>query len=111
MTDRVVLPIGKMQPNKYFAMAFLVLFGLLNWAYFFRSFQERLPWWEFNSESNSDRLSPKLLVALSLCAIVIMLTMGWVRETARAYNGYLIYGEISFDEERSTYERSPKSMP
>ncbi len=111
LTDQIVLTIGKMQPNKYFAMAFLVLFGLLNWAYFFRSFHLGTPWWEIESESNSDRLSPKLLVALSLCAIVIMLTMGWVRETARAYNGYLIYGEISFEEERSTYEQPPKTMP
>lgn len=111
MTDQVVLSMGKMQPNKYFAMAFLVLFGLMNWVYFFRSFHERIPWWERTSEINSDRLSPKLLVALSLCSIVIMLTMGWVRETARAYNGYLIYGEISFEEERSTYERSLKSVP
>jgi cytochrome d ubiquinol oxidase subunit I len=111
MTDQVVLSMGKMQPNKYFAMAFLVLFGLMNWVYFFRSFHERIPWWERKSEINSDRLSPKLLVALSLCSIVIMLTMGWVRETARAYNGYLIYGEISFEEERSTYERSLKSVP
>jgi cytochrome bd ubiquinol oxidase subunit I len=30
--------------------------------------------------------------------------MGWVRETARAYNGYLIYGQMSFSDERSTYE-------
>ena len=109
LTDQVLLPIGKMQPNKYFAMAFLVLFGLLNWVYFFRSFHERIPWWDRTPESNSDRLSAKLLMALSLCAIVIMLTMGWARETARAFNGYLIYGEISFEDEQDTYEVPTKA--
>jgi hypothetical protein len=91
LTDQVLLPLGKM----HFAMAFLVLFGLLNWVYFFRSFHERAG---ITPESTSDRLSPKLLVALSLCAIVIMLTMGWVRETARAYSGYLIWRGLSFAE-------------
>jgi hypothetical protein len=36
-----------------------------------------------------------------------MLSMGWVRETARAYNGYLIYGVTTLGDERSTYERLP----
>lgn len=103
LTDQALLPLGKMQPNKYFAMAFLVLFGLLNWVYFFWSFHERVPWWESKAESSQDRRSPKLLVSLSLCAMLIMLTMGWARETARAYNGYIIYGEISFEDERATY--------
>ena len=38
VTDRITNPLGKMQPNKYFAIAFLVLFGLLSWTYFLRSF-------------------------------------------------------------------------
>jgi hypothetical protein len=36
-----------------------------------------------------------------------MLTMGWVRETARAWNGYLIYGVMSFDDEESHYLPPP----
>ena len=29
---------------------------------------------------------------MCLCAVLTMFSMGWVRESARAYNGYLIYG-------------------
>ena len=36
--------------------------------------------------------------------MLMMLTMGWARETARAYNGYLIYGQVRLEDERSTYE-------
>lgn len=111
LTDLAINPLGKMQPNKYFAIAFLVLFGLLNWTYFFRSFSGSLPWWQTGSQSSQDRLKPTLLIALSLCAMLIMLTMGWTRETARAYNGYLIYGEISFEDERSTYDGPRRSPP
>ncbi|MCC2641391.1 MAG: Cytochrome bd-type quinol oxidase subunit 1-like protein [Nitrospira sp.] len=110
LTDQAINPLGKMQPNKYFAIAFLVLFGLLNWTYFFRSFWGPFPWWQSGPTGRQDRVTPTLLIALSLCAMLTMLTMGWARETARAYNGYLIYGEISFEDERSTYEgpgRSP----
>ncbi|MCE3222015.1 MAG: Cytochrome bd-type quinol oxidase subunit 1-like protein [Nitrospira sp.] len=107
LTDRAILPLGKMQPNKYFAMAFLVMFGLMNWLYFFRSFHDRLPWWDTKAESGKDRLSPLLLVALSLCAMLMMLTMGWARETARAYNGYLIYGVMSFEQEAALYQPAP----
>jgi hypothetical protein len=48
-----------------------------------------------------------LLVALSLCAMLMMLTMGWARETARAYNGYLIYGVMSFEQEAALYQPAP----
>ena len=89
LTDRVINPLGKMQPNKYFAIAFLVLFGLLNWTYFFRSFANALPWWRSETDGRRDRWSPGLLIAISLTAMLMMLTMGWARETARAYNGYL----------------------
>lgn len=109
LSDATINPLGKMQPNKYFAIAVLVLFGLLNWAYFFRSFSGRALWWPERPESGGDRFSPKLLVALSLCAMLMMLTMGWTRETGRAYDGYLIYGKFSFSDERATYEgRDPR---
>ena len=36
--------------------------------------------------------------------MAIMLGMGWVRESARAVDGYLIYGYVSFADERQTYE-------
>jgi len=104
LTDATINPLGKMQPNKYFALSFLVLFGLLNWIYFARGFSGRLPWWQAHQELTSDRLNQKLLIALSGCAILMMLTMGWARETARAYNGYLIYGVMSFEDERRHYQ-------
>lgn len=104
LTDRVMNPLGKMQPNKYFALAFLVLFGLMNWLYFFRSFAGRYPWWHRQGSTWREPSSPALLIALAFCAMLMMLTMGWARETARAYNGYLIYGQVRLEDERSTYE-------
>ena len=96
--------LDKMQPNKYFALSFLVLFGLLNWIYFARGFSGHSPWWQSRKDAAEDRTAPKLLIALSFWAILMMLTMGWARETARAYNGYLIYGAMTFQEERALYQ-------
>ena len=45
-----------------------------------------------------------LMIVIAGCTMVLMLTMGWVRETARAYNGYLIYGVMELSDERRTYE-------
>lgn len=107
LTDAAINPLGKMQPNKYFAIAALVFFGLLNWILFLRSFAGRSSWWCTSVACGQDRASQKLLIIVAGCAMLTMLTMGWVRETARAYNGYLIYGATSFSDERSTYERLP----
>ncbi|ULA67801.1 MAG: conserved membrane protein of unknown function [Nitrospira sp.] len=104
VTDRVINPWGKMQPNKYFALAFLVIFGVMNWLYFIRSFRNRFVRWQDHSGTGKDSPGPALLMALSLCAMLMMLTMGWARETARAYNGYLIYGQVRLEDERRTYE-------
>lgn len=109
LTDIAVNPLGAMQPNKYAAIAALVLFGLLNWLYFFRSFSAPVPWWRMKETPDRDRTKPKLLIALSLCAMLMMLTMGWARETARAWNGYLIYGAMTFDDEASHYR--PATTP
>jgi cytochrome d ubiquinol oxidase subunit I len=104
LTDATINPLGKMQPNKYFAFSFLVLFGLLNWIYFAHGFSGHRPWWQARKDAPEDRTAPKLLIALSFCAMLMMLTMGWARETARAYNGYLIYGAMTFEEERELYQ-------
>lgn len=111
LTERVINPLGKMQPNKYFAIAFMVSFGLLNWAYFFRSFREHLPWWRNRTDGSRDKWSPRLLITLSFCAMLMMLTMGWARETARAFNGYLIYGQVRLEDERTTYDGPSPSPP
>ena len=104
VTDHIINPLGKMQPNKYFAIAFLVFFGLLNWTYFLRSFAERVPWWRHTTNGSPDKWSPRFLITLSFFAMLMMLTMGWARETARAYNGYLIYGQFRLEDERTTYD-------
>jgi len=52
----------------------------------------------------------QLLIALSGCAILMMLTMGWARETARAYNGYLIYGVMSFEDDRRHYQPTREAV-
>lgn len=104
LTDAAINPLGKMQPNKYFAISALVFFGLLNWILLLRSFGGRSSWWRTSITREPDRVNPTLLIVVAGCAMVTMLSMGWVRETARAYNGYLIYGQMSFSDERSTYE-------
>ncbi|MGH7229947.1 MAG: cytochrome ubiquinol oxidase subunit I [Nitrospiraceae bacterium] len=102
LTELEINPWGKMQPNKYFAIAVLIMFGLVNALYFVHSFR-RAPL----TLRPGDRTSPSLLIALALCAVVIMLAMGWTRETARAANGYLIYGHFSFSDEQRTYTAPP----
>ena len=54
--------------------------------------------------SGRDRGSQKILMVIAGCAMLTMLSMGWVRETARAYNGYLVYGVMTLADERATYE-------
>lgn len=108
LTDAEINPLGKMQPNKYFAIAALVFFGLLNWILFLRSFVGPASWWTTATASGQDRGSHKILIAIAGCAMLTMVSMGWVRETARAYNGYLVYGITTLEDERSTYERLPR---
>ena len=105
LTDAPINPLGKMQPNKYFAIAALVFFGLLNWILFLHSFAGPVSWWKTGVASGQNRASQKILLVIAGCAMLTMVSMGWVRETARAYNGYLVYGAMSFSDERSTYER------
>lgn len=107
LTDVEINPLGKMQPNKYFAIAALVFFGLLNWMLFLRSFVRRASWGTAGARHGQDRVSQKILIVIAGCAMLTMLSMGWVRETARAYNGYLIYGVMTLGDERSTYEARP----
>ena len=104
VTDVAVNPWGKMQPYKYYAMAVLVSFGLTNWVVLSRSFSGRWSAWRSSAEALRDRLNPRLLIGLSLCAVLTMLSMGWARESSRAYNGYLIYGVMKLSDERSAYE-------
>ena len=50
-----------------------------------------------------DRANRSLILAMCFCAVLTMISMGWVRESARAYNGYLIYGVIKLSDEEPTY--------
>ncbi|BCA55967.1 hypothetical protein W02_31070 [Nitrospira sp. KM1] len=108
LTDREINPIGKMQPNKYFALSFLFAFGLVNSICSIRALRQ--------SHGLQDYPQPpcirttSILLAISVCSIVIMLTMGWTRETARAYNGYLIYNQFSLGDERNTYAGPPRAL-
>ena len=108
LTDAAINPLGKMQPNKYFAIAALVFFGLLNWILFLRCFfAGPASWWETGVLHGQDRANQKILIAIAGCAMLTMMSMGWVRETARAYNGYLVYGVMTLADERATYEGRP----
>ena len=102
LTDQAINPLGKMQPHKYFALAFLVVFGLANWIYFFRWLPGERP--DETMDGRRGRRQSYLLLSIAVTAMAVMLGMGWVRETARAWDGYLIYGHMSFRDERPTYE-------
>src|SRR5690348_18171842 len=54
-SDAAINPLGKMQPNKYFAISALVFFGLLNWVLFLRSFGGSSSLWK-----QADRKSTRL---------------------------------------------------
>jgi cytochrome bd ubiquinol oxidase subunit I len=107
LTDAAVNPLGKMQPFKYLAISALVFFGLTNWIVLSRSFST--PWaaWRQSTDARADRTGPGLIFAMCLCAVLTMLSMGWVRESARAYNGYLIYGVMKLSDEQKTYGTAP----
>lgn len=105
-TDLRINPLGKMQPNKYIALALLILLGLFNLVYFIRAFPWRRIWERDRWEGPAGRPAPYLLISLALLSILIYLSMGWVRETARAANGHLIYGMVSIEDERPTYQPS-----
>jgi hypothetical protein len=92
-----------MQPYKYFAISALVFFGLANWIVLSRSFSKRWSGWRRRNDVPQDRTGPGLILAMCLCAVLTMLAMGWVRESARAYNGYLIYGVMKLSDEQDTY--------
>jgi cytochrome d ubiquinol oxidase subunit I len=102
LTETTINPMGKMQPHKYFALSFLVMFGIANWVYFVR-------WFPWRRTDDGVAGSPAengsyLLLSLVVATMAMMLSMGWVRESARAVDGYLIYKHMSFSDERSTYE-------
>lgn len=81
------------------------MFGLANLVYFIRSFRPSPA-----AVPPRDRRTPALLIALAVCSALIMLAMGWSRETARASNGYLIYGHFRLDDERPTYGMETNRM-
>ncbi|WP_447980078.1 cytochrome ubiquinol oxidase subunit I [Candidatus Nitrospira bockiana] len=96
LTDRSIIPLGKMQPYKYMALALLVVLGFGNWLYGVR-------WFRWRPAVAGTAASPSVLLLLGVVSMLIMLNMGWVRETARAANGYLIFGEFRLTDELPTY--------
>jgi len=104
ITDQRINPMGKMQPYKYFALTTLVLFGFTNWLYFMWSGYGRglKPSGE---TSPQRRRASSFLIVMAGLMILMYGSMGWVRETARAWNGYLVYGHIEISDERPTYEK------
>jgi len=104
LTNAVINPLGKMQPYKYVALSMLVCFGLTNWVFLCRCFSKRWSAWQDIADVPRDPGAPRLVLAVCLCAVLTMLSMGWVRESARAYNGYLIYGVMKLSDEQPTYQ-------
>ncbi|GJL57791.1 MAG: hypothetical protein NPIRA03_06480 [Nitrospirales bacterium] len=108
LTDQEINPLGKMQPYKYFALSGLVIFGVGHWIYSVRVFGRMPP----ATASSIDTGTPRrrmagLLMTLAGLTVIILLAMGWVRESARAVNGYLIYDVMRLEDEKSTYQASP----
>lgn len=104
--DQNINPLGKMQPFKYFALSLLVIMGTGNWLYAVRAFAG---WGKVPVTAATAALGrPMASAAMTLAGltVVTLLAMGWVRESARAVNGYLIYDEMRLTDEQSTYEGS-----
>ena len=95
-----------MQPNKYLAATVLVVMGSVSFIYYLASLRG-IGIRKERSAIQPDRAAPRLLITLSVLSILIFLVMGYSRETARASNGYLIYGMIRLADERPTYEGTP----
>lgn len=104
VTSAEINPLGKMQPNKYLAAATLVMMGLVSFIYYLASLRGMRREEDKTKPLRADRTAPRLLIALAVLSICIYLVMGYSRETARASNGYLIYGMIRLADERPTYD-------
>lgn len=107
LTDQEINPLGKMQPYKYYALSGLVIFGFGNWIYSLRVFG-RIPSVSVSGTTAGAKRMASMLMTLAGLTVIILLAMGWVRESARAVNGYLIYGEMKIQDEKSTYTGPPK---
>ncbi|TAK00095.1 MAG: hypothetical protein EPO39_15990 [Candidatus Manganitrophaceae bacterium] len=104
ITDLKINPLGKMQPNKYFAASVLVFVGLVSWIYFLAAYRG-MGTGEGRAEPiRPDRSAPRMLIGLAVLSILIYLVMGYSRETARATNGYLIYDMVRLSDEQQTYQ-------
>lgn len=106
LTDQEINPLGKMQPYKYYALSGLVIFGFGNWLYALRAFGRMSPVSILAIASGTPRRMASMLMTLAGLTVIIFLAMGWVRESARAVNGYLIYDVMRLEDEKSTYQRS-----
>lgn len=109
LIDQEINPLGKMQPYKYFALSGLVIFGFGNWLYALLAVGRRGNGSISGIRSRATRQMASLLISLAGLAMISMLAMGWVRESARAVNGYLIYDVMRLDDEQSTYQSQPSS--
>ncbi|MDR4493466.1 MAG: cytochrome ubiquinol oxidase subunit I [Nitrospirales bacterium] len=101
--DQEINPLGKMQPYKYFALSALVVFGFVNWLYAFRAFWKRRAHPLPAGWTKAHRAMASTAITLAGLTIIMLLAMGWVRESARAVNGYLIYDVMRLKDEDSTY--------
>ena len=111
LLDQEINPLGKMQPFKYFALSGLVIFGVGHWIYSMHVFSRMSPATASSIESGTPRRRMAgLLMTLAGLTVIILLAMGWVRESARAVNGYLIYDVMRLEDEKSTYQASPSDQ-
>lgn len=104
--DQHINPWGKMQPYKYLALSGLVVFGFVSWLYGLRALVHRRTGTGWPGGPAANRRMASCLLTLAGLAMVSLLAMGWIRESARAVNGYLIYDVMRLSDEESTYQKA-----
>src|SRR5215217_5631362 len=93
--EETKLPLGSMYPWKYIGIIGLMLVGLFALALYLKATADGFHW------GRASRWSQYALLLTAVTVILTMMTMGYVRETARRGSepGYLLSGCITLDQE------------
>jgi cytochrome d ubiquinol oxidase subunit I len=94
--EETKIPLGGMYPWKYIGLIGLMLVGFFVLALYLKATASGFIW------GRASRWSQFALMACAVTVVMTMVTMGYVRETARRVDndpGYLIYKCITMDQE------------
>jgi cytochrome d ubiquinol oxidase subunit I len=89
------IPLGSMYPWKYIGLIGMMLVGIFALALYLKATAAGFHW------GRASRWSQYALLLTAVTVVLTMMTMGYVRETARRGSepGYLINGCITLDQE------------